>query len=368
MASLTAKDYSCSINDVLGRIASIDPKAYGKSRNYLDGAVTWLSPFLTHGITTTPEIARSVLESHRPKDCYKLLYELAWREYFHRVWQMRGEGIFKDLLRSQPGVINRALPTAVIKATTGIEVIDHALMQLYSEGLMHNHARMWLAGIVCNLGRTHWYEAARWLHYHLLDGDLASNTLSWQWIAGTFSHKQYIANQDNINKYSRTSQTGTWLDLPYPELAEQGIPDVLTNRTVQAIESNAPAIPGSAIGSVSGEIALRSIWQLDPRWQPEVEQQIVFVDTELHTRWPLSPQRWAMIEHWAVSSGSVLHFGTIDSLRQAVDGATVLREESPACRDWPGTVVERQWLYPMPEREFGSFSQFWKQVRSSIGL
>mgnify|MGYP006195700273 CR=1 FL=1 len=60
---------------------------------------------------------------------------------------------------------------------------------------------MYLAAMVCNNAKSHWLTPARWMYYHLLDGDLASNALSWQWVAGTFSHKKYIANQQNINKY-----------------------------------------------------------------------------------------------------------------------------------------------------------------------
>ena len=56
-------------------------------------------------------------------------------------------------------------------------------------GYVHNHARMWLASVVCHLAGADWRAGAAWFSFHLLDGDLASDTLSWQWVAGTGSHK-----------------------------------------------------------------------------------------------------------------------------------------------------------------------------------
>jgi deoxyribodipyrimidine photo-lyase len=125
-------------------------------------------------------------------------------------------------------VISEQLPRAIAEADTGLVVIDDCINALKQNGVMHNHARMWLAGISCNMAGTYWREPARWLHYHLLDGDLASNTLSWQWIAGTFSHKQYLANQSNIDKYSKTQQPGSWLDVPYEQFDDFAIQTACT--------------------------------------------------------------------------------------------------------------------------------------------
>ncbi|MEO5685193.1 MAG: FAD-binding domain-containing protein [Chitinophagaceae bacterium] len=65
-------------------------------------------------------------------------------------------------------------------AKTGITAIDEQITLLYETGYMHNPVRMYLAGITCNIGKAHWLQPARWMYYHLLDGDLASNSLSWQ--------------------------------------------------------------------------------------------------------------------------------------------------------------------------------------------
>jgi deoxyribodipyrimidine photo-lyase len=87
--------------------------------------------------------------------------------------------------------------------------------ELKQTGYMHNHLRMYVAAIACNIGHSHWHLPARWMYYHLLDADWASNALSWQWVAGSFSSKKYYANQENINKYCHTQQRNTFLDVSY---------------------------------------------------------------------------------------------------------------------------------------------------------
>ena len=74
--------------------------------------------------------------------------------------------------------------------------------QLVTTGWLHNHARMWLAAYVVHWRRVHWRAGADWFLEHLLDGDPASNHLSWQWVASCFSHKPYFFNRDNLERYS----------------------------------------------------------------------------------------------------------------------------------------------------------------------
>ena len=365
MNSPTFDSFLCELDDLQPRLATIDPRAYDQTRNYLDGQVTWLSPFITHGVISTAEVASYVLQERNPKACYRLLFELGWREFFHRTWQLAGDEIFDDMRHAQSKVQSDSLPQAIIEAQTGINVIDECIDTLKLHGLMHNHARMWVAGMTCNMAGTYWREPARWLHYHLLDGDLASNTLSWQWIAGTFSNKQYVANQDNIDKYSKSSQTGSWLDVPYENFTDFPTPAHLCKRSALELVSD---VPGSPITKLTGDVALRSMWQLDPRWQADINQQILFIDTELHERWPLSPKRWRFITHWAERCNASIHYGSVKQLHDACIDARVVRSEYPACNDWPGEVIERDWLYPMPEKEFNSFSRYFKLVKHHVGL
>ena len=360
--------FRCNYDEVLERISQIDARDYDKTRNHLNGAVSWLSPFISHGVIDTTTVAESLLTRYSPKSCYRYLYELAWREYFHRTWKNRGDEIFSDLLNAQD-VGNELIPSAIQQAKTGVDVLDECLTQLIDHGTLHNHARMWIAGITCNTAQTRWQEPARWMHYHLLDGDLASNTLSWQWVAGTFSHKKYIANQNNLNKYSGGTQTDTWLDCSYEDLANMSVPEILTSRD----EWNPPetdwasVMNANALHPMSGDVAIHSIWNLDRQWESNIKQHILFLDVEFFRQWPLSPNRWQLIKHWVPEDVKVFA-GTIDELKSACINASPIYREYPACQGWPGKQTPRRWLYPDPEDSYKSFSQFWKQVKKHVEL
>ena len=165
--------------------------------------------------------------NHSWKAVEELVQELAWRDFFQMVWIRLGSGINSDIKQEQEEVRNYEIPSAIFESNTGIVGIDTGIQKLYDSGYMHNHQRMYTASVVCNIGRIHWRESARWMYYHLLDADWASNACSWQWVAGSFSNKKYYANQENINRYCNTSQQNTYLDVSYDDIAGLNIPGQL---------------------------------------------------------------------------------------------------------------------------------------------
>lgn len=188
------------------RLARIDPVEYGRTRNHLDGAVTRLSPYLRHGVLGLREVLDVALSSHRRGSIEKFVQELAWRDFYQRVWRQIGSDVWEDLEPYKTGwhASDYAddLPIDVREARTGIDYIDAFVRELHETGYLHNHARMWMAAYVVHGRRVKWQAGARWFLEHLLDGDEASNNLSWQWCASTFSHKPYIFNRANVLKYS----------------------------------------------------------------------------------------------------------------------------------------------------------------------
>ena len=98
-----------------------------------------------------------------------------------------------------------------MEAKTGIQAIDKSIESLFETGYMHNHSRLYLATLTCNIGKSYWLHPAKWMYYHLLDGDWASNACSWQWVAGANSSKKYFANQENINKYTASKQLNPFM-------------------------------------------------------------------------------------------------------------------------------------------------------------
>ena len=177
--------------DILKLIDRVDPLQYGKTRNYIDGAVTKLSPYISRGVISTKQIAQIVLsKQYQPEKIESFLKELAWRDYFQQVWVSRGNEISDDLKQPQQNVINRSIPGNIVRHNSGIDAIDKAIVDLYSFGYMHNHLRMYVASLCCNVAGSHWKNPAQWMYYYLLDADWASNALSWQWVAGSFSCKK----------------------------------------------------------------------------------------------------------------------------------------------------------------------------------
>lgn len=195
------------------RLAAIDPALYGASRNHLDGAVTGLSPYIRHGVLTLAEVrdavftrlARLETPSQRRRAGERLIAELGWRDYWQRLGRQLGEGIWHDRepLRTghPPAAYAPELPADIASAATGLACIDAFAVDLLQTGWLHNHARMWLAAYVVHWRRVRWQAGARWFLEHLLDGDPSSNNLSWQWVASSFSHKPYIFNRSNLERY-----------------------------------------------------------------------------------------------------------------------------------------------------------------------
>ena len=204
------------------RLAAVQPVAYARTRNALDGAVTRLSPYLTHGLLSLRDVYEAVNARHPLDAQHKFVFELGWRAYYRHVWARLGDGIHQSI---HPGLLPEdayepEVPADVLEARTGIPAIDQAVRDLYSTGYLHNHARMWLASYIVHLRKVHWHVGAQWMLGHLLDGDVASNHLSWQWVAGTSSTKPYLFNADNVAKYAPAQwhSTGTAIDRSYEEM------------------------------------------------------------------------------------------------------------------------------------------------------
>lgn len=231
-------------SELLAYCSAIRPVEYESSRNSVNGKVTMLSPYITAGIISLAKIKSVILQKHSLQNSMKLIQELSWRDYFQSVHLSMGDEIFKSIKREQEFGLFDEIPTAILEAKTEIKVIDNAVTKLYETGYLHNHERMWLAMLICNIAGTKWQVGAKWMYYYLLDGDLASNTLSWQWVAGTFSSKKYFANQENLNKYgnSQDRQFGTILDKSYEEISQNSdekiVPSLFSDRSSIILENN----------------------------------------------------------------------------------------------------------------------------------
>ena len=272
-----ARGYTPTREAALARIAAVRPSDYARSRNALGGAVSGLSPYITHGLVSLREVLAGVT-ARQPLDVqHKFVYELGWREYFRHVWQFRGEAIFSSLHEGllPDDCYAPVLPPDIREAATGVPVIDQAVRTLYDSGYLHNHARMWLASYVVHLRKVHWRVAADWLYGHLLDGDLASNHLSWQWVAGTGSSKPYLFNADNVARYAPSAwhSAGSVVDQSYEALDQIAREPVLATTALRD-----PTDAGAA-----RTVANRRLLQIEPplSTQPPADLDIRSVDAAI---------------------------------------------------------------------------------------
>ncbi|MEL7182219.1 MAG: FAD-binding domain-containing protein, partial [Pseudomonadota bacterium] len=200
----------------MDRLARFVPKAgrtYAAERNAdLPGHpfVSVLSPYIRHRTLTEAEVAQAVLAKYAPSTAEKFLQEVVWRTYF-KGWLERRPGIWRDYQRGLMQARNRLATEAGLRTNweeacggqTGIAPFDHWAKQLVAEGYLHNHARMWFASIWMHTLRLPWELGADFFLRHLLDGDPASNTLSWRWVGGLHTRgRVYRARASNIAKFS----------------------------------------------------------------------------------------------------------------------------------------------------------------------
>lgn len=128
----------------LKRLSNINPKGYEKSRNYLNGEVTYLSPYLRHGCISLAE-AISFAKEKSSSGNDKLLFEFAWRDYWRQIWYMSGDRIHSEMEAPKVELKRNPLPRLVTEANTKLACIDHFVSSLQETGYLHNHARMWLS-------------------------------------------------------------------------------------------------------------------------------------------------------------------------------------------------------------------------------
>lgn len=214
-------------------LADINPKRYASTRNYLQGSVTRLSRYISSGVISVTEVVNQLLKDHDFDESFSLLQQLLWRAYFKHVLSFNPNASTQSIGPYKTGYnesdYSKKLPEDIINAKTPNLIINHFISTLIHEGYLHNHARLYLASYIVHYRRIHWSVGAQWMFYHLVDADIASNNLSWQWVASTSSNKPYIFNLENIQKFVPSSLPTSKEDNPelfgsYEELAKRLFP------------------------------------------------------------------------------------------------------------------------------------------------
>ena len=189
------------------KLKNLDVKNYSKTRNHLDGSITMLSAYIEHGLIDPSEILKYIDSQQERMQAYDFLQQLSWRDFYQKKYFENPEAIWENLEDYKTGFkhddYGDFLPSDVLSATTNVAVINEFIRELRETGYLHNHARLFLASYIVHWRKVKWQVGARWMLSHLIDGNLASNNFSWQWVASTGSKKAYIFNLETVRKYAK---------------------------------------------------------------------------------------------------------------------------------------------------------------------
>ena len=189
---------------------------YSSKRNYDLGPesrenTSNLSKYISHRIINEYDLVREILSEYNLQKVDKFIQEVFWRVYW-KGWLEHRPQVWRDFVDSSPNYSEEDYKKA-INGETGIECFDDWVKEIKTENYLHNHTRMWFASIWIFTLNLPWELGARFFMKHLFDGDAASNTLSWRWVAGIQTQgKNYLARESNIRKFTNQRYMNTSLN------------------------------------------------------------------------------------------------------------------------------------------------------------
>ena len=184
---------------------------YSKLRNFDFGPekrsnISCLSPYITHGIINEQEIIKKSLGKFSFSKNEKFIQEVLWRTYW-KGWLELRPNVWSDylaeLIKIKENLKNNQNYKNAIEGKTKIDCFNQWVIELKEKNYLHNHTRMWFASIWIFTLELPWQLGAEFFMQHLYDGDAASNTLGWRWVAGVQTQgKHYLASEWNIKKFT----------------------------------------------------------------------------------------------------------------------------------------------------------------------
>ncbi|MBU2996798.1 deoxyribodipyrimidine photolyase [Cellulophaga baltica] len=356
-------------SDILDSVQAVDPINYGLTRNYIDGAVSYLSPYISRGVISTKFVLSKVLDrGYNVREIEKFIQELAWRDYWQQIWIEKGDTINSDLKHAQLPVSNTLIPKAVFEAKTGINAIDNAIKEFYKTGYLHNHLRMYIASITCNVAGSHWKYPAHWMYYHLLDADWASNALSWQWVAGANANKKYVANQENINKYCSSEQQNTFLDIAYEDFSSLTTPNVLKETVQLGLKTSLP-IANSIFIDNNLPTCIYNFYNLDPLWKKdELVNKVLLLEPSVFSEYPISQKTINFMLSLAQENipNIQIYIGEFNNLVSTYNlSKEIIYKEHPLNKNYKGIQEPREWMFQV-KGYYPSFFAFWKKCKKEL--
>jgi len=193
--------------EVLENYIDKDILIYTAQRNFDFGPqsrknTSCLSPYITHRLISEYEVAKKVLSKYPYQKVEKFIQEIFWRVYWKGWLELRPK-VWTDFVEDLKEIENSNEYEKAINGETNINCFNDWIKELKENNYLHNHTRMWLASIWIFTLNLPWQKGAEFFLRELYDGDAASNTLSWRWVAGIQTKgKNYIAQNWNISKFT----------------------------------------------------------------------------------------------------------------------------------------------------------------------
>ncbi len=214
-------------------------KDYSKLRNFDYGPekrsnISCLSPYIAHGTINELEVIDKSLKKFSFFKNEKFIQEVLWRTYWKGWLELRPNvwsDYLKELKKIREEYKNNQKYINALRGETNIECFNYWSNELKENNYLHNHARMWFASIWIFTLKLPWQLGAEFFMQHLYDGDAASNTLGWKWVAGIQTQgKHYLASEWNIKKFSNNRFKNIKLN--------ENAPPKINNKTYSIIRRN----------------------------------------------------------------------------------------------------------------------------------
>ncbi|MDC1124845.1 FAD-binding domain-containing protein [Pelagibacteraceae bacterium] len=193
--------------DAMERYIENNISDYTTKRNFDFGPqnrknISCLSPYITHRLISEYEVAKKTLSKYPYQKVEKFIQEIFWRVYWKGWLELRPK-VWTDFVEDTKKIENTNEYEKAINSETNIDCFNDWVKELKENNYLHNHTRMWFASIWIFTLKLPWQKGAEFFLRELYDGDAASNTLSWRWVAGIQTKgKNYIAQNWNINKFT----------------------------------------------------------------------------------------------------------------------------------------------------------------------
>jgi hypothetical protein len=372
---------------------------YARDRNHVKpghSSVSRLSPAIRHRLTTEQEVVEVVLRDHSFGRVQKFIQEVYWRRYW-KSWLALRPQVWSDYLKILTELGDIQAVRSIENAHSGNVVIDHFVRELVTTGYLHNHARMWFSAWWVHEARLPWQAGAAFFFRHLLDGDPASNTLSWRWVAGLQTPgKTYLARRSNLEKYLDPELISSLSNGLAAFENPQSLPPVVVGkspmtRTNEQVDTLTPS-DGDGLWIHEEDLAVEN----SPLAKHEFLTVLVTADVDSWKNYafPNSKKDWISAalhdasiraaQHWQVSTkletkvahgDMILQWAKFHKLQQVValrPDVGPLNDSLPALR---ASLIEagiRLILIDRPEdlqiRQFasGGFFQFWERTQKAL--